>query len=628
MDNSELLKTTLKWNKIHDPRTGQFSAQGKGGQVITVRKRVAGGSGIGLGRIKTVADEVQAKANIAKAAVMPLSQFMQSSYVGPKNQRLDAMISEMPVGTTISGWTKIQGANGAYWKKGTSTSLTLGSGVAGSSVHKAIISSAVKNGSLSAKKAVTIHSATYNNITSWAALRKILATKETKVQVTYKAVAFMWPKIYTPKKKLQNEGKGFAGSKKIPRPEYGQETNYSMTGKPVPPPRLYVVSERDMMNKLSDAEKDRVSKMTGDTVVAAGSRWKKGGANGATIFQRVMQVFDNMKDYTKPGRPFLSGIKKYTHRNPVTKKERELDKGEYDEEGGMAKSQLQSIIRNAKAIYDGLEDDTNISEWAQSKITVAEDYISTVSNYMQGESEKTASKEAGGLYLKLTNKSHRADHLAPKSPVESKQISASVREGLQTKVTEHNKKFGDKPGKRVTLSMLERVFRRGVGAYQTNRGSVRPNVTGPDQWAYARVNVFLAAIRSGRYKSGKFDVDILPKKHPLSSRKTTKESVRDYRKEYDNYHARPDQRANRGKRNQARRNMGLKVGDPREVDHKTPLSKNGSNNSDNLRAISFSENRKKGNKTLKELVSLSFKSNGVDTSIDKYDVLEYLEVQK
>ena len=497
MDNSKLLKTTLKWNKIHDPRTGQFSATASGGQEITVRKRVAGGSGIGSGRIKTVADEVQAKASIAKAAVMPLSQFMQSSYVGPKNQRLDAMISEMPVGTTISGWTKIQGKSGAYWKKGNSTSLTLGSDVAGSSVHKAIISSAVKNGSLSAKKAVTIHSATYNNITSWAALRKILATKETKGQVTYKAVAFMWPKIYTPKKKLQNEGKGFAGAKKIPRPEYGQETNYSMTGKPVPPPRLLVVSERDMMNKLSDAEKDRVSKMTGDTVVAAGSRWKKGGANGATIFQRVMQVFDNMKDYTKPGRPFLSGIKKYTHRNPVTKKERELDKGEYDEEGGMAKSQLQSIIRNAKAIYDGLEDDTNISEWAQSKITVAEDYISTVSNYMQSDAK---------------------------------------------------------------------------------------------------------------------DV-------------TKKEHARDYRKEYDNYHARPDQRANRGKRNQARRNMGLKVGDPREVDHKTPLSKNGGNNSDNLRAISFSENRKKGNKTLKELVSLSFKSNGVDTSIDKYDVLEYLEVQ-
>ena len=626
MDSSELLTTTLKWNKIHDPRTGRFSATSQGGQEITVRKRVAGGTGVGAGRPVTVGRDVQAKANIAKAAVMPLSQFMSSSYVGPKNQRLDAMISEMPVGTTISGWTKIQGKSGAYWKKGGSTSLTLGSGVAGSSVHKAIISSAVRNGSLSAKNAVKIHSGTYNNIASWAALRKILATKEIK-STTYKAIAFISSAKFTPKRKLRNEGKGFSGSKKIPRPEYGQETNYSMTGKPVPSPRLLVVSEREMMNKLSDAEKDRVNKMTGDTVVAAGSRWKKGSANGATIFQRIMQVFDNMKDYTKPNRPFLSGIKKYTHRNPVTKKERELDKGEYDEEGGMAKSQLQSIIRNSKVIYDGLEDDTNISEWAQSKITVAEDYISTVSNYMQGESEKTASKEAGGLYLKLTNKSHRADHLSPKPPAESKSISASVRKGLQTKVTEHNKKFGDKPGKRVTLSMLERVFRRGVGAYQTNRGSVRPNVTGPDQWAYARVNVFLAAIRSGRYKSGKFDVDILPKKHPLSSRKTTKESVRDYRKEYDNYHARPEQRSNRGKRNQARRKMGLKVGDPREVDHKTPLSKNGGNSSDNLRAISFSENRKKGNKTLKELVSLSFKSKGVDTSIDKYDVLKYLEAQ-
>ena len=528
MDNSASVTTTLKWNKIHDPRTGQFSATSQGGQEITVRKRVAGGTGVGAGRPVTVGGDVQAKANIAKAAVMPLSQFMSSSYVGPKNQRLDAMISEMPVGTTISGWTKIQGKSGAYWKKGGSTSLTLGSGVAGSSVHKAIISSAVRNGSLSAKNAVKIHSGTYNNIASWAALRKILATKEIK-STTYKAIAFISSAKFTPKRKLRNEGKGFSGSKKIPRPEYGQETNYSMTGKPVPPPRLLVVSEREMMNKLSDAEKDRVNKMTGDTVVAAGSRWKKGSANGATIFQRIMQVFDNMKDYTKPNRPFLSGIKKYTHRNPVTKKERELDKGEYDEEGGMAKSQLQSIIRNSKVIYDGLEDDTNISEWAQSKITVAEDYISTVSNYMQGESEKTASKEA--------------------------------------------------------------------------------------------------AIRSGRYKSGKFDVDILPKKHPLSSRKTTKESVRDYRKEYDNYHARPEQRSNRGKRNQARRKMGLKVGDPREVDHKTPLSKNGGNSSDNLRAISFSENRKKGNKTLKELVSLSFKSKGVDTSIDKYDVLKYLEAQ-
>jgi len=98
-------------------------------------------------------------------------------------------------------------------------------------------------------------------------------------------------------------------------------------------------------------------------------------------------------------------------------------------------------------------------------------------------------------------------------------ISEAVKKGLAEKVKEHNDKHGDKKGKRVTQRMLEAVFRRGVGAYRTNPQSVRPNVRGPDQWAYARVNVFLAAVRTGRFKSGKFDLDLLPIDHPLSSKK-------------------------------------------------------------------------------------------------------------
>lgn len=61
------------------------------------------------------------------------------------------------------------------------------------------------------------------------------------------------------------------------------------------------------------------------------------------------------------------------------------DEGEYDYEGDMAKSQLRSIIANAKRIHDMLDDNTNLPEWVQSKITLAEDYISTASNYMQSE---------------------------------------------------------------------------------------------------------------------------------------------------------------------------------------------------------------------------------------------------
>lgn len=72
---------------------------------------------------------------------------------------------------------------------------------------------------------------------------------------------------------------------------------------------------------------------------------------------------------------------------------------------------------------------------------------------------------------------------------------------------------------------------------------------------------------------------------------------RDYKKEYAEYHSKPEQKKNRAARNKARREMGLKVGDPREVDHKKPLSKGGSNSKKNLRVVSRSTNRKKGAKS-------------------------------
>jgi hypothetical protein len=74
-----------------------------------------------------------------------------------------------------------------------------------------------------------------------------------------------------------------------------------------------------------------------------------------------------------------------------------FDIGEYDQEGDMAKSDLRSIIANAKKMHDMIEDDDNLPEWVQSKITKAEDYISTVANYMTAEmSEETKLQESGG----------------------------------------------------------------------------------------------------------------------------------------------------------------------------------------------------------------------------------------
>lgn len=71
--------------------------------------------------------------------------------------------------------------------------------------------------------------------------------------------------------------------------------------------------------------------------------------------------------------------------------------------------------------------------------------------------------------------------------------------------------------------------------------------------------------------------------------------ARDYKKEYANYHSKPEQKHNRALRNAARREMedrGLvRKGDGKDVDHKKPLDSGGSNAPSNLRVMSKAKNR-------------------------------------
>lgn len=84
-----------------------------------------------------------------------------------------------------------------------------------------------------------------------------------------------------------------------------------------------------------------------------------------------------------------------------------------------------------------------------------------------------------------------------------------------------------------------------------------------------------------------------PNMRPPGERLKLARAPRDYEKEYTQYHSKPEQVENRSLRNQARRKLGLKKGDPREVDHKTPLAKGGGNGHSNLRAVSRTTNRTK-----------------------------------
>ena len=123
------------------------------------------------------------------------------------------------------------------------------------------------------------------------------------------------------------------------------------------------------------------------------------------------------------------------------------------------------------------------------------------------------------VILELTKKLEgRKDE--DKEDEKDRQVSASVEKGLRNKVDQHNEQVKDSKkswNPRVTFAKAEKVFLRGIGAYKTNPSSVRPNVSSPEQWAYARLNSFLFALRTGRFQGGKHDLDLLPEGHPFRS---------------------------------------------------------------------------------------------------------------
>ena len=99
----------------------------------------------------------------------------------------------------------------------------------------------------------------------------------------------------------------------------------------------------------------------------------------------------------------------------------------------------------------------------------------------------------------------------------SDKVTKEVETGLKKKLADHKEKVGDAPSKQTTLRKLKICFNRGIGAYKTNPDSVRPSVSSPEQWAYARVNSFLYALRNGKFRSGKHDLDLLPASHPAKA---------------------------------------------------------------------------------------------------------------
>jgi hypothetical protein len=132
-----------------------------------------------------------------------------------------------------------------------------------------------------------------------------------------------------------------------------------------------------------------------------------------------------------------------------------IDTGEYDYEGQMARTQLQTICRNSTDLIAMLNDEDNMPEWVQSKITLAQDYISTVRDYLQSKEElgeetldeksdqarrnktmKNMMDASRGAKFKLNNPVPDTDHKTPQAK------NKAIGRALRNEATTGNPGFG------------------------------------------------------------------------------------------------------------------------------------------------------------------------------------------
>tara|TARA_R100001443_G_scaffold106648_1_gene116164 strand:+ start:3495 stop:5084 length:1590 start_codon:yes stop_codon:yes gene_type:complete len=112
---------------------------------------------------------------------------------------------------------------------------------------------------------------------------------------------------------------------------------------------------------------------------------------------------------------------------------------------------------------------------------------------------------------------------------EEERVTKKIKTALENKVKDHNEDVKDSKkdwNTKVSYAKLEKVFDRGVGAYNTNPQSVRPSVKSPEQWAMARVNSFLYALKNGKFRGGKHDTDLLPDNHPVVKKMKEEKNLR------------------------------------------------------------------------------------------------------
>ena len=104
------------------------------------------------------------------------------------------------------------------------------------------------------------------------------------------------------------------------------------------------------------------------------------------------------------------------------------DRGEYDQEGDMAKDQLHTLTKAANELSAILDDEQNLPEWVQSKITKALDYIKSANDYMDQEHHDKEQPVSEKAVSKKQRKAAGIAHAAQKGEIPKKELRGASKE--------------------------------------------------------------------------------------------------------------------------------------------------------------------------------------------------------
>ena len=206
------------------------------------------------------------------------------------------------------------------------------------------------------------------------------------------------------------------------------------------------------------------------------------------------------------------------------------DEGEYDQEGDMAKSDLRSIIANAKELHDMIDDADNLPEWCQNKITLAEDYISTVANYMAAEMNEEVKDEYARKVEKYLKKKYKKEEVEPIEEATSAAVRFQRALEREREKRERNERAGAallKPKQPEAPMKKEEVkdeYARKVDKYLKNKYNKDDKKKQPQGADFAAQRRKERLAKNGRMDENTLEEGRPSQRHPLEGHEYHKKS--------------------------------------------------------------------------------------------------------